>query len=271
MVVTTVVDGSETFSFDILSSNITAQDAGKLLSSSGLLPVPTMPVNAYVIQDGERVILIDGGDANCMGTGGRLLEALTSASIEATDVDTILLTHAHPDHVGGLTTRGVPTFPNAELILHADELTFWQNTENFRTRPHLQNVRELACETFNAYQSAIRTVRGGEVAPGITLQHLPGHTPGHSGYLIQSGSEHVLIWGDIVHWPAIQIPRPDVTLAFDIDPVQMVRTRLNLLEQLSTSRMLVGGMHLNFPGLLRIHTDGDSFGFHEERWLPDLL
>lgn len=265
LVVTTIVDGSETFSFDILSNNISAHEAKALLADAGLPPIPSMPVNAYVVQDGQRNILIDAGDANCMGSGGKLHTTLAAAEISPASIDTILLTHAHPDHVGGLiSTDGSPLFPNAELVLHPDEFEFWTDEANFHSAPHLLGVRSLACRVFQAYRSAIRTANEGAVAPGITLQHLPGHTPGHSGYFIESASEGVLIWGDIVHWPDIQIPRPEATLAFDISPAQMVETRTRLLEQIVSDELLVGGMHFNPPGFLRIAKERNGYTIRNE-------
>jgi glyoxylase-like metal-dependent hydrolase (beta-lactamase superfamily II) len=270
-VVTFLNDGSETFSFDILSKNINADEARSLLTAANLPPTPSMPVNAYLVQDGKRNILIDGGDANCMGTGGRLHSALAAVDIQASDIDTILLTHAHEDHVGGLAaSNALPLFPNAELVLHEEEYRFWRGEEILHSRPHLADSRNIACNAFEAYRSSIRTVRRGEVVSGISILPLPGHTPGHSGYLIGSGKDALLVWGDMVHWPDIQIPRPDVTLSFDIDPNQMIETRRKLLEHVASGDMLVGGMHLNFPGFIRIRRDRETYRVHEERWMPYL-
>jgi glyoxylase-like metal-dependent hydrolase (beta-lactamase superfamily II) len=265
VVVTLINDGFEDWSFDILSENITAEEAKGLLAAAHLPPMPSMPVNVYVVEDGQRTILIDSGDGNALGAGGRLHDALAEANMDAAQIDAILLTHAHPDHVGGLVgPQGEALFPNAELVLHADELRFWRDDANFGSRPHLEGARRLALNTFAAYRSAMRTATGGEVVPGIMFEPLPGHTPGHSGYRITSAGESVLIWGDIAHWPAIQVPRPEVTLAFDIDPVQAAATRRRLLEQLAADGELVGGMHLNLPGFARIERDGATFALRED-------
>ena len=272
VVVTLINDGFEDFSFDILSDNITSDEAKALLEAADLPPIPRMTLNVYVVQDGHRTILIDGGDASGHRTGGRLQYALSAANIDASQIDTILLTHAHPDHAGGLAGyNATPLFPNAELVVHPEELRFWRDDANFRNASEdMTGMRGLALNTFAAYQAVTRTADSGEVLPGITIQPLPGHTPGHSGYLIASGNESLLIWGDIVHWPDIQIPRPEVSLAFDINPRQAVETRMRLLDRVATDNLLIGGMHLNFPGFIRIHRDGNTYAIHEERWLPDL-
>jgi glyoxylase-like metal-dependent hydrolase (beta-lactamase superfamily II) len=270
-VVTVVNDGFEDFSFDILSPNITENEARSLLAAAGLPTIPRMSVNCYVVQDGRQTVLIDAGDANCLGTGGKLQGALAAADINPGQIDSILLTHAHPDHIGGLMEDGVARFPNAELILHEKELRFWNDEENFSNAPQqLHAVRTLVLKTFETYRRSLRPVCSGEVLSGITIQPLFGHTPGHSGFLISSGPESVFLWGDIVHWPDIQIPRPEVSLTFDINREQAVETRIRLLDMLASESILIGGMHLNFPGFIRIHRDGSSYVIQEDRWLPYL-
>ncbi len=154
--------------------------------------------------------------------------------------------------------------------MNAEELRFWRDDENFRKRPDLDNIRSLALNTFDAYRSVTRTATSGEVVPGITIQPLPGHTPGRSAYLITSEKDSVLIWGDIAHWPDIQIPRPEVSLASDIDREQAAEMRKRLLDLAATDNLLIGGMHLNFPGFIHIHRDRGRYAIQEERWLPDL-
>lgn len=265
-VVTVINDGYEDFSFDILSSNITEKEAKELLVAANLQPIPRMNVNCYVVQDGKRTILIDAGDANCLGSGGKLQEGLAAAGIDPSEIDIILLTHAHPDHVGGLALKGQSLFPQAELVLHEKELRFWQEGTNFGGVPkELHAMRRLALDTFEAYQHSIRTSQGGEVVPGITMLPLFGHTPGHSGYMISSGKQSVLIWGDIVHWPDIQIPRPEVSLVFDVCQQQAAATRRGVLDMVTSDNIVVGGMHLNFPGFIRIQREQDTYSIHKER------
>jgi glyoxylase-like metal-dependent hydrolase (beta-lactamase superfamily II) len=270
VVVTMINDGYEDFSFDILL-NFDSETAEELLRAANLAPVPRMPVNVYVVQDGQRTVLIDAGDGNFQGNGGRLHAALSAAHIDAAQIDTILLTHAHPDHIGGLASPSASAlFPNAELVLNTKELHFWRDDPNVQNTEYLRGPRALALNVFNAYRSRLRTAEDGEVLPGIVMQPLPGHTPGHSGYLISSRNESVLIWGDIVHWPDIQIPRFDASLSFDSDPNKAAETRKRVLDLVANDNILVGGMHLNFPGFIRVDRDGETYAVRDERWSPDL-
>lgn len=271
--VTMINDGSLDLSFDLLSDNITEAEAKDLLRAANLPPVPRLSVNTYVIQDGRRTTLIDGGGGGYLGWGGRLQYALSAANIDASQIDTILLTHVHPDHIGGLTAHGAtPLFLNAELVLHAAELQFWRDDDNFREAPsYLQMIRSMALNTLDAYRSVTRTSTGGEVIEGVTMQPHPGHTPGHSGYLIRSGRDSVLIWGDVAHWPSIQIPRPDVAVAFDHDRDEATKTRKHLIDMAATDNILIGGVHVNFPGFIRIQRNGHAYRIIEERWSPDLV
>ena len=127
------------------------------------------------------------------------------------DIDTVLLTHAHPDHVGGLISeRGEAVFVNAELVVAPRELAFWCDDANLSRgsgRAHTNFL--IARRAFDAYRARLRTIDGDLVAPGITALPLPGHTAGHTGYRLESGPHSLLVWGDIAHFPHIQIPRPD--------------------------------------------------------------
>jgi glyoxylase-like metal-dependent hydrolase (beta-lactamase superfamily II) len=105
-----------------------------------------------------------------------------------------------------------------------------------------------------------------EVSPGVTSMPLHGHTPGHSGYMIASGNDSLLIWGDIVHVPDIQIPRPEVTIEFDTDPPAAAATRKRVLDMVTKDRQLVAGMHMHFPGFAHVVKRGDEYMMLPEPW-----
>jgi glyoxylase-like metal-dependent hydrolase (beta-lactamase superfamily II) len=130
----------------------------------------------------------------------------------------VLLTHLHPDPAQGLLDdAGNSAFPNAEIVLHEDELAFWTNDdESARATTERQDHFTQARAAIAAYRERLRTTCGGEVLPGITAIPEPGHTPGHTGWLVSSEGDALLIWGDIVHLHAIQFARPDAGLIVDV-------------------------------------------------------
>ena len=185
--------------------------------------------------------------------------ALTGVMPE--DIDTILLTHAHADHIGGLVnTFGEAAFPNAELFIHEHELSFWENENNMiRASKHVQANFLFVKNVFAKYRERIRTFINNDILPGISSVHLPGHTPGHCGYQIETGNSSLIIWGDMVHFPFIQIAHPNVSIAFDQDPILSAQIRNKLLDIVSTEKLLVAGMHLNDLGFAYIEHSGTSY------------
>ena len=226
--VTTLSDGYLDGSMAVIQ-NIPEAEAVQLLRDS-FRPVPRRTaVNCFLITAGGRTALVDTGCGTAMAaTGGKLFEHLAAVGVAPAAIDTVLLTHMHPDHSNGLAdAAGNALFPNAELVLHAAELAFWHDDAAMAKADETSRARNfMAGRTQVApYKARTRTHTGGEVFPGVTAMPFPGHTPGHSGYMVASGHDSLLIWGDIIHVPEIQIPRPEVTMTFDIEPVQAAATR----------------------------------------------
>ncbi len=270
-VVTYLSDGFLDGSFGYLQG-IEAPEAEAMLKAAHRPPLAHISIASYVIQGGGRTVLVDAGTGGFNGWGGRFPVALAAAGVEPGDVDTILLTHAHVDHVGGLTLHGKPIFPRAEVTISEAEAQFWRDDAVMASAgADAKPFFEAARTALDAYRPNLKLVGAGEVLPGITLVPLPGHTPGHSGFHIQSGADQLLIWADITHMADIQIRRPEVTIGFDVDPDGARATRLKVLDQVASERLAVAGMHLNLPGFLTVERQGAGYAKVDLPWTPALL
>ncbi|NIE62765.1 MBL fold metallo-hydrolase [Burkholderia sp. Ax-1719] len=258
--ITAISDGYLTADLNVLS-NIDPAQAASMQSDAGQKESDAVHINCYVVRAKGRTVLIDAGAGGIKQWGGQLKTHLSLAGVEAGEIETILLTHAHPDHVGGLIDpTGHICFPNAELVAHHRELDFWQDDANLaRASARARGNFQLARQVFDAYRDKLRTFDQGEVLPGIRAIPLPGHTEGHTGYALESGNQRLLVWGDIVHFPHIQIKRPDVTIAFDQHASEAAATRSRLLDFVSSEDMLIAGMHLGEPGFARIKRTGEQY------------
>jgi glyoxylase-like metal-dependent hydrolase (beta-lactamase superfamily II) len=220
-------------------------------------------VTCFAIRAGGRVALVDAGAGGSMGPGlGALPRRLGEAGIVAEDIDTVLLTHIHPDHSNGLCDdTGTARFPRAELAVQAADLDFWCDPAKLSQGPEpLRQRRAAARRATGAYGDRLRPLTGAaEVFPGVTALPLPGHTPGHCGYLIDTGGAPVVIWGDTVHVAAVQVGHPQASVAFDIDPQGAVASRRGMFEMAAAEGLAVLGMHLAFPGLARVERAGAGY------------
>lgn len=258
--ITAISDGYLSAGLDLLS-HIDPTDALKLQHDAGVSDPSSIHINCYLVRGRGRTILIDAGAGGFKQWGGKLKANLALAGVHPCDIDSILLTHAHPDHVGGLLdASGDMSFPHAELVVHQQEVSFWEDDSHLsRASERARGNFLLARKVFEAYREKMRTFTDNEVLPGISAMPLRGHTAGHSGYRLESEDRSLLVWGDIVHFPQIQIARPDVSIAFDQDPLLSAATRSKLLDVVSSDNLLIAGMHLGELGFAHIKRTGKAY------------
>lgn len=265
ILVTAICDGVLHADYGVVT-NIDAGEAEAIMAGQFRPGPPTLTVNCFAVETAGRTVLIDtGAGNNDMFDAGRLPKALDAAGISPDAVDLVLMSHLHPDHAGGLAASdGRAVFVNAELALHADEARFW--LENANPPDGMAPYFEAARTATKPYGDRTRTFTKGEVAPGIEVEALPGHTPGHCGFLIGSGSETLLMWTDVVHLPTLQSRRPEVGIAFDLDPAKARAQRERLFDKVAADRLLVAGSHLDFPALAHLERSGGAYAFVPEAW-----
>lgn len=243
--------------------NIERAEAVRLVgrpdTGAGSLPIQ---VSAFVVRLGDKRMLVDTGSGNTMGpTLGHLAANLRAGGIAPDTITHVLLTHIHPDHSNGLVGENDKAiFPNADILVHEIEAQFWLDREpaagdlEFVTRN-----RNAARRVFAPYLSRLRRVTDGEALPGISAHLQSGHTPGHTGWLISSGKDALLFWGDIVHVGPIQLARPEATLIFDLDQAAAAAARKRVFDWVSTDRIRIAGAHLELPGFGHVVRRGTGY------------
>lgn len=246
---------------------------GEALLRDSFRPLPPrITVSCFLLTIGGKHVLVDGGAGAGMGAVlGHAPERLAALGVSPASISAVLVTHAHVDHVMGLIDAdGAARYPNAEIVINAAETGFWLNKDVQAQAPEgAQPYFGIAQRSLAPYAERMRLIGdGAEALPGVTARHLPGHTPGHTGYLVSSGDASLLIWGDIVHLPGIQFARPEAAMAFDIDADLGRATRAKALDMVATDRVLLAGMHLDFPTFGHVRRAGGAYAFEPEVWMP---
>ncbi len=269
IVVTAISDGFLDGTLEVLR-NISEQEAQQILAEN-FRPVRRTAVNAFLIHSAGRLALVETGSGNyLLPTAGKLLANIAAAGVDPRDIEAVLLTHMHPDHSAGLTdmATGKRNFPNAELVVHENEPKHWFDDGKMARGSEREKKLyfQAAREQTLPYKERWRTFTHGEVFPGVTAIPRTGHTPGHTTFLVSSGREQLLIWGDTVHVPEVQTARPEVCIEFDTDKDAAAVARRRVFDMAASDRLLVTGMHLHFPGFAHLARRGSAFQLVPEPW-----
>jgi glyoxylase-like metal-dependent hydrolase (beta-lactamase superfamily II) len=224
--------------------NAGAAEVNQALAAA-FLPPNVLPISftALLVNTGSKLVLIDTGTAGQVAdTAGSMLENLRTAGIDPRAVDTILISHFHPDHIDGIKTKdGAKVFPNAEILVPEPEWDFWMNDANMA--PAEGAVKRYFLNAHRIFRDIASEVRrfkpGAEVAPGIVSIPAFGHTPGHTAFAIHSGNQSMLSMSDTVRNPYLFARHSDWQPTFDMDGPLAVATRRQMLDRVVADRMLV--------------------------------
>jgi glyoxylase-like metal-dependent hydrolase (beta-lactamase superfamily II) len=258
----------DTFSMDAgkLLTNITPKQIDAALARAFLKdPVETSD-NGFLINTGSKLVLIDTGAGTLFGpTLGKLLSNLKASGYRPEQVDEIYITHMHGDHVGGLSADGKPSFPNAIVRAAQQEADFWLSKSHMDAAPKdRKDGYQGAMNMLNPYVSTgkFKPFSGdSQLVPGIRAVASPGHTAGHTLYVIESKGQKLVLWGDLMHVAAAQFADPSVTIRFDTDSVMATAQRRKVFADAAEHGYWVAGAHLSFPGIGHLRTTGPGYTF----------
>ncbi|MNL29122.1 N-acyl homoserine lactonase [compost metagenome] len=197
------------------------------------------------------------------------MQNLKASGYKPEQVDLVLVTHLHADHVGGIYKKGKRVFPNATVMMKKADADFWLSKEITAKAPEEAKIFfKVAQDAAAPYIAAgkWKPYEGmDEIVPGIAPYAIPGHTPGHTGYMISSKGQSLLVWGDTAHVLAVQMPHPEIGIAFDSDGATAIKTREDLLVKLAADKTMIAAAHMPFPGLGRVRKADTGAGYD---WVP---
>jgi glyoxylase-like metal-dependent hydrolase (beta-lactamase superfamily II) len=208
----------------------------------------TITFTPLVVNTGNEVVLFDTGWGSGNPGRGALAASLAPAGYKLEDIDVVVLTHFHPDHMGGLMDGDKPVFPNARYVLGETEHNFWTNAaQNAGGTKDFYDLTKAKVTPLVAKASFVKD--GGSVVSGITAMDTAGHTPGHLSYMLESGGQKLLITGDVCNHYVLSLSKPRWHVLFDMDKDKAVATRIRVMDMLAADRIPMFGYHMPFPAV----------------------
>lgn len=267
--VTTLLDGF--IEADPRLLNAPVELVKQLLEAAKLPYGPVrIPINSFLVNTGEKLVLIDSGGAKMLGpTAGRLVQALGAAGVDIAQIDEVYVTHMHGDHLHGVVTpEGKALYPNAVLRISRPDVEYWTSPEVEAQAPAAQKGRFAAAKRAKAAygERLVPFELGAELTPGIRSVAAVGHTPGHSAYMVTSGNARMLAIGDLIHIAPVQLARPDVTIAFDWQQPTASEARREIFDRVAREEILIAAAHLPFPGLGHLRKESMSYAYVPLSW-----
>ena len=266
--VTVLSDGTQPLAADKLLVNIKPEEIVSALAMSYLKSPIENSDNAFLVNTGEKLVLVDAGSGKLLGpTRGQLRANLIAAGYRPEQVDEIYITHMHADHVGGLADGEAMAFPNAVVRIEKQDADYWMSTENMDKAPEqMKRFFVGAMASLNPYIKAgqFKPFEGNtDLVRGLHAVASPGHTPGHAFFVAEGKGQKMVFWGDLVHVLAVQLMFPSAGIAFDTDPARAAVQRRGAFEDAAKEGYLVGGAHIAFPGVGRLRAVNNSYV-----WVP---
>ncbi|CAM3346756.1 MBL fold metallo-hydrolase [Corallococcus soli] len=266
--VTVLSDGTVPQTVREVATRTTPERVKDLLARDHLEDPVELSINAFLINTGTSLVLVDTGVGGFFGpgVGGQLQQGLRAAGYQPEQIDVVLLTHIHSDHSGGLMSTTRRAFPNAILQVHAREVDFWlgrEDTAKGAVDPKYFEEARAMVEPYRAAGKLKPFGNGDAIVPGIRATPTPGHTPGHSAFVVESRGQRLVLWGDLMHFGSVQLREPAVTVAYDVDERAAAFQRARAFTEAAKRGDLVGLAHMPFPGLGRLGAEGKGY-----RWIP---
>jgi len=245
-------------------ANASVDDVKAAMVKAGLPPdFVSIPFTVAIVKNGGKTILCDSGTgAQVQPTAGKMMANMQAAGIDPSKIDTVLISHFHPDHIFGLMEKETnkPVFPNAEIIVSDAEYGFWTDPAVIDRLPEARKGLARRIQAVFPTWKNIKQVSGEpEVAPGIRFVSAPGHTPGHRAFHLSSGSGQLMISNDTAYVPALVVANPGWHGQYDQDAATAEVSRRKLLDRVIAEKMPICGYHFPFPGAGTISKDGAGY------------